>query len=114
MLRVSVSIAFGWSPVGLYASDVLNGGIARQSLAGVSTNSHRPPYGAYAAIMATFAGGLAAAGGLSKLLDHDPQCQTVLDLVVLSAAPFKASRTLARDDVTSFLPDPVPIAPAHE
>src|SRR5438105_2543431 len=64
--------------------------------------------------MATFAGGLAAAGGLSKLLDHDPQCQTVLDLVVLSAASFKAARTLARDEVTSFLREPFTIETAHE
>ena len=45
-----------------------------------------PPYRSYAAIMGAFAGGLAAAGAASRLLDHDPQCQTPLDLVVLSAA----------------------------
>jgi hypothetical protein len=80
----------------------------------VSTNSERPPYGAYAAIMGTFAGGLAAAGALSRLLDHDPQCQTPLDLVVLSAATFKAARTLARDEVTSFLREPFTAETAHE
>ena len=64
------------------------------------------PYGSYAAIMATFAGGLAAAGALSRLLRRDPQCQTALDFVVLSAAAFKAARTLSHDEVTSFLRQP--------
>ena len=66
----------------------------------------RPPYEAYAAIMGTFAGGLAAAGALGRLLDRDPQCQDALDLTVLAAATFKAARTLARDEVTSFIREP--------
>jgi hypothetical protein len=73
-----------------------------------------PPYRAYAAIMGTFAGGLAAAGAIGRLLDHDPQCQTALDFVVLSAASFKAARTLARDEVTSFLREPFTEETAHE
>jgi len=68
--------------------------------------NERPPYGAYAAIMGTFAGGLAFAGALARHLDRDPQCQTPLDLVTLSAASFKAARTLARDDVASFIREP--------
>src|SRR6478735_4311283 len=66
----------------------------------------RPPYEAYAAIMTTFAGALAAAGALSRMLDRDPQCQTALDLTVLAVATFKAARTLARDDVSSFIREP--------
>ena len=65
-----------------------------------------PPYGAYAAIMATFAGGLAAAGALARLLDPRPRQNTALDLVTLSAATFKAARTLARDEVGSFIRSP--------
>lgn len=65
-----------------------------------------PPYRSYAAIMATFAGGLAAAGVLGRALKRDPQCQTALDFVVLSLASFKAARTLSRDQVTSFLREP--------
>ncbi|MBD0329664.1 MAG: DUF1360 domain-containing protein [Thermoleophilia bacterium] len=65
-----------------------------------------PPYGSYAAIVATFAGGLAAAGALSRAVGRNPQCQTALDLVVLSAATFKAARTLAHDQVTSFIRQP--------
>ncbi len=74
----------------------------------------RPPYKAYAAIMATFAGGLAAAGVLSRLLGRDPQCQNALDLTVLAAASFKAARTLTRDGVSSFLREPFVRGHAHE
>jgi hypothetical protein len=73
----------------------------------------RPPYRAYAAIMGGFAGGLAAAGGLARALDRDPACQTPLDLVVLSLASFKAARTLAKDQVTSFLREPFVQGKAH-
>jgi hypothetical protein len=73
----------------------------------------QPPYTSYAAIMGTFAGGLAAAGAVSRLLRRDPQCQTTLDLVVLSAATFKASRTLSHDEVTSFLRQPFVRGQAH-
>jgi uncharacterized protein DUF1360 len=66
----------------------------------------RPPYGSYAAIVGSFAGLLAAAGALGKLFERDPQCQSALDFAVLSAATFKAARTLARDDVTSFIRRP--------
>jgi hypothetical protein len=76
-------------------------------------DSGRPPYGSYAAIMGTFAGGLAAAGAVGRLLERDPECQTSLDLVVLGAATFKASRTLARDEVTSFLRQPFVRGDAH-
>ena len=72
-----------------------------------------PPYGAYAAITGAFAGGLGAAGLLSRAIGRDPQCQTALDLVVLSAATFKAARTLASDEVTSFLRTPFVEGEAH-
>jgi len=73
----------------------------------------QPPYGAYAAITGVFAGGLGVAGLLSREMGRDPQCQTTLDLVVLSAASFKAARTLARDEVTSFLRTPFVEGEAH-
>jgi len=73
----------------------------------------RPPYRAYATIMGAFAAGLGAAGGLARALGRDPACQTPLDLVALSAASFKASRTLARDEVTSFLREPFVQGRAH-
>jgi len=62
---------------------------------------NRPPYEAYGVIMATFAGGLAAAGALARLLDRDPQCRTALDFGVLALASFKAARTLAHDRVSA-------------
>lgn len=61
----------------------------------------RPPYEAYAAIAGSFAGLLATAGAVARLLDRDPQCQTPLDFAVLAAASFKAARTLAHDRVTA-------------
>ena len=66
----------------------------------------RPPYESYAAIVGAFAGLLATAGALGKALDRDPQCFTPLDFALLSAASFKAARTLAHDDVTSFIRQP--------
>ena len=68
--------------------------------------AEHPPYAAYAQIVATFAGGLAAAGALAKTLDRDPPCDNALDLVVLAGATFKAARTIARDEVTSFVRAP--------
>jgi hypothetical protein len=73
----------------------------------------RPPYEAYAAIMGTFAGGLAAAGALARALDRDPQCHTALDFAVLGAAAFKAARTLSHDEVTSFIRQPFVRGHAH-
>jgi hypothetical protein len=80
----------------------------------MSPPAARPPYESYAAIMAAFAGLLAAAGAVGRLLDRDPQCQTPLDLVVLSVATFKAARTLSRDEVTSFIREPFVKGRAHE
>jgi Protein of unknown function (DUF1360) len=64
--------------------------------------------------MAAFAGGLAATGALARLLGRDPQEHTALDLAVLSAATFKASRTIARDEVASFVRQPFVEGAAHE
>jgi hypothetical protein len=56
--------------------------------------------------MGTFVAGLGAAGAVARALDREPQCQTPLDLLVLSAATFKAARTLTRDSVSSFIREP--------
>jgi hypothetical protein len=79
----------------------------------METTVERPPYAAYAAIMGTFAGGLAVAGAIARALDRDPQCHTALDFVVLSAASFKAARTLSHDEVTSFIREPFVRGHAH-
>jgi uncharacterized protein DUF1360 len=77
-----------------------------------------PPYEAYAAITGVFVAGLALAGGVARLLGRDPREHTWLDLATLSAATFKTSRTIARDDVTSFIRGPFvegdPRDPEHE
>jgi hypothetical protein len=73
----------------------------------------RPPYTSYAAIMTAFAGGLAAAGAMARALRRDPQCNTPLDFLVLSAAAFKAARTLSHDEVTSFVREPFVKGHAH-
>src|SRR3954470_10756504 len=118
-----MSIAFGWSPVGRYASDVLNGG-TRSSVASMAVATEAPerapsqPHGAYAAIFGTFLGGLAAAGAIARLLhrraggraparpDRHPRHPPRPDFLLFVAATFKAARTIARDEVTSFLREP--------
>jgi Protein of unknown function (DUF1360) len=72
-----------------------------------------PPYEAYAAIMGVFVGGLGLAGVAARVFDRNPACQTPLDFVVLSVASFKAARTLARDEVTSFVREPFVKGEAH-
>jgi uncharacterized protein DUF1360 len=72
----------------------------------MATATERPPYESYAAIMGTFAAGLAVAGALGRALHRDPQRQSALDFAVLSLASFKAARTLSRDQVSSFLREP--------
>ena len=80
----------------------------------MATETQQQPYGAYAAIMGAFVGGLGIAGLLARALDRDPQEHTALDLVALGAATFKASRTISHDEVTSFLRDPFVEGTAHE
>jgi hypothetical protein len=79
-----------------------------------STQTGSPPYAAYAAIFALYTGSLAAAGGLARLLDRDIHERTFLDLVTLSAASFKAARTIATDEVTSFVREPFVEGTAHD
>ena len=79
-----------------------------------SGTGEAPPYAAYAAIMGTFCGGLALAGGVARLLGRDPREHTTLDFAVLCAASFKAARTIARDEVTSFVREPFVEGHAHE
>jgi hypothetical protein len=79
----------------------------------MESGSERPPYASYAAIMGTFVGGLVTAGALARALDRDPPCHTALDFAVLSAAAFKAARTLSHDEVTSFVRQPFVRGDAH-
>jgi hypothetical protein len=80
----------------------------------VPLTSRRPPYESYAAIVGVFGGLLAAAGAVGRLRGRDPQCQTALDFALLAVASYKAARTLARDEVTSFVREPFVRGHAHE
>jgi hypothetical protein len=82
-------------------------------MAGTTTSPH-PPYRAYAAITTVFVGGIAGAGALAHVLGRDPREQGALDLAVLGLATYKASRTISRDEVTSFLRDPFVAGEAFE
>jgi hypothetical protein len=68
----------------------------------------RPPYEAYAAIVAAFLGGL----GTVAATGRSPQVRG-LDLAVLCAATFKASRTVSREKIASFLRQPFVEGDAH-
>ena len=61
-----------------------------------------PPYGSYAGLAAAFFGALALAARTS----HPERELRPVDLVALGLATFKASRTLSRDKVASFLREP--------
>jgi hypothetical protein len=61
-----------------------------------------PPYEAYAAIVGAF---FASLGAVSLLARRSPPA-TTLDLIALSAATFKASRTLSRERLASFVREP--------
>src|SRR3954468_18765661 len=78
-----------------------------------SRRTGSPPYEADAAVVGVVVGGLGAAGLAAHVFDRNPACQTPLDLAVLSAASFKAARTLAHDEVTSFLREPFVEGEAH-
>jgi hypothetical protein len=66
----------------------------------------QPPYRAYAAIAGAFTAGLAAVSGVAAARKRPVQEMTAIDLALLGLATFKASRTVARDKVTSFVREP--------
>jgi hypothetical protein len=80
----------------------------------VTTAIKRPPYEAYAAITGAFVGGIGLASIAARIFDRNPACQTPLDFAVLSLASFKAARTVARDELGSFLREPFVDGVAHE
>jgi Protein of unknown function (DUF1360) len=61
-----------------------------------------PQYEAYATIVGAFFAGL----GLVSVLARRSPPATALDLLALSAATFKAARTLSHEQVGSFVRDP--------
>lgn len=75
---------------------------------------HRPPYGSYAAIAATYSGLLATAGLLARVLGRSASTHTALDFAILGAANFKAARTISRDRIASFVREPFVEGDAYE
>jgi uncharacterized protein DUF1360 len=74
----------------------------------------KPPYPTYAALVALFGAGMTGAAALASRGDRRPEQLSALDLAVLSAATFKAARTVAHDEVLSFLRAPFVQGAAHE
>ena len=66
----------------------------------------QPPYRAYAAIVGTFLAGLGAVSGVAAARNRPHFEMAPIDLALLGLATFKASRTVARDKVTSFVREP--------
>jgi hypothetical protein len=80
----------------------------------VATQTASPPYGTYASLVGIFGAGITGVAALSGLLGRRPERLDTLDLAVLAAATFKASRTITNDEVLSFVRDPFVQGDAHE
>jgi hypothetical protein len=68
--------------------------------------TERPPYRAYASIVGAFTIGLAAVGGYAAARKRPIGELSAIDLALLGLATFKASRTVTRDRVGSFVREP--------
>lgn len=74
----------------------------------------QPPYRAYATIAGAFVASLGAVSGLAAARKRPLPELTPVDLALLGLATFKASRTVARDRVTSFVREPFVEGEAHD
>jgi hypothetical protein len=66
----------------------------------------QPPYRAYATIVGAFVAGLGGVSGIAAVRGKPNRPISATDLTLLGLATFKASRTVARDKVTSFVREP--------
>jgi len=80
----------------------------------VPSEPQNPPYSTYAALVGLFGVGMGALSGIASLRGGQPEQLSPLDLTVLCAATFKAARTVAHDEVLSFLREPFVQGEAHE
>ena len=80
----------------------------------MASEQQKPPYSTYAALVGVFGLGMSGLAGIASLRGRRPEYLGPLDLAILSAATFKASRTVAHDEVTSFLRQPFVRGKAHE
>lgn len=80
----------------------------------MASETQSPPYATYASLIGILGAGISGVAALSNLLGRQPERLGTLDLAVIAAATFKASRTITNDEVTSFLRDPFVKGEAHE
>ena len=80
----------------------------------MATATQALPYKTYASLVGIFGAGLSGVAALTTLLGRRPERLDTLDLAVLAAATFKASRAISNDEVLSFLRDPFVKGDAHE
>ena len=72
----------------------------------MASEQQQPPYRAYATIVGTFVASLGAVSGIAALRGKPNHEISATELALLGLATFKASRTVARDKVTSFVREP--------
>ncbi len=72
----------------------------------MASERQQPPYRAYATIVGTFVASLGAVSGVAALRGKPSHEISATELALLGLATFKASRTVARDKVTSFVREP--------
>ena len=80
----------------------------------MASPQQQPPYATYAALVGIFGIGMSGLAGIASLRGRRPEQLRPLDLAVLSAATFKAARTVAHDEVLSFLRQPFVEGEAYE
>ncbi len=80
----------------------------------MTTVPQKPPYPTYAALVGVFGLGMSGLAAIAGLRGRRPEELRPLDLAILSAATFKAARTVAHDEVLSFLREPFVQGEAHE
>ena len=80
----------------------------------MDSTQQRPPYSTYAALVGLFGLGMTGLAGIADARGRHPEQLRALDLAVLSAATFKAARTVSHDEVLSFIREPFVQGEAHE
>ena len=80
----------------------------------MASEQQKPPYSTYAALVGVFGLGMSGIAGLASLRGRRLEQLSPLDLAIMSAATFKAARTVAHDEVLSFMREPFVQGKAHE
>lgn len=80
----------------------------------MAITQQKPPYRAYAMIAGAFVTSLGAVSGIAAVRGKPTHEITATDLALLGLATFKASRTVARDKVSSFVREPFVEGDAYE